>query len=237
MFDRISIIMVAVGVAIMACALMAPVNAATVTTSTMAPTLDAYDIYNLNPQGNTTLQKWFSDVEHDGGQTFTPTQDLLLNSFSVQINAGSMNLNDNAPNEKVDLRLGTISRPGGTFTFTDIYSEVAVQTQDWNGGDWVTWTYDTPQPLTAGVEYGVITDAMNFGSWQNGGIAYRYRTGDLLANGSLINRGGEITNSDLVFVADLSAAAAVPEPASVAIWSLLGLGLTGFGYYRVRGKK
>ena len=31
--------------------------------------------------------------------------------------------------------------------------------------------------------------------------------------------------------------AAVPEPASIAIWSLIGLGLAGFGYYRTRRKK
>lgn len=28
----------------------------------------------------------------------------------------------------------------------------------------------------------------------------------------------------------------VPEPASIAIWSILGLGLAGFGYYRIRQK-
>ena len=32
-------------------------------------------------------------------------------------------------------------------------------------------------------------------------------------------------------------AAAVPEPASVAIWSLLGLGLAGIGYFRTRSRK
>lgn len=32
-------------------------------------------------------------------------------------------------------------------------------------------------------------------------------------------------------------AAAVPEPTSVAIWSLIGLGLAGFGIYRARRKK
>jgi len=31
--------------------------------------------------------------------------------------------------------------------------------------------------------------------------------------------------------------APVPEPASIAIWSLLGLALTGFGYVRIRRKK
>ncbi len=30
---------------------------------------------------------------------------------------------------------------------------------------------------------------------------------------------------------------AVPEPASITIWSLLGLGLAGFGYFRIRRKK
>ena len=30
---------------------------------------------------------------------------------------------------------------------------------------------------------------------------------------------------------------AVPEPASIAIWSLIGLGLAGFGYHGVRRKK
>ena len=29
----------------------------------------------------------------------------------------------------------------------------------------------------------------------------------------------------------------VPEPASIAIWSLIGLGLAGFGYSRTRRKK
>ena len=31
--------------------------------------------------------------------------------------------------------------------------------------------------------------------------------------------------------------AVIPEPASVAIWSLIGLGLAGFGYFRMRRKK
>ena len=30
---------------------------------------------------------------------------------------------------------------------------------------------------------------------------------------------------------------AIPEPASLAIWSLVGLSLAGFGYYRTRRKK
>jgi len=29
----------------------------------------------------------------------------------------------------------------------------------------------------------------------------------------------------------------IPEPASLAVWTLIGLGLTGFGFRRSRGKK
>ena len=35
----------------------------------------------------------------------------------------------------------------------------------------------------------------------------------------------------------LGSVAAVPEPASIAIWSLIGLCFAGFGYYRTRRKK
>ena len=35
----------------------------------------------------------------------------------------------------------------------------------------------------------------------------------------------------------LTTEVAIPEPASIAIWSLIGLGLAGFGYYRVRRKQ
>lgn len=48
------------------------------------------------------------------------------------------------------------------------------------------------------------------------------------------NQGG--TNMIGVLAAPV-ANAVIPEPASIAIWSLLGLGLAGFGYCRVRRKK
>ena len=46
-----------------------------------------------------------------------------------------------------------------------------------------------------------------------------------------------LTADDVDFLYSQTAATAVPEPTSVAIWSLIGLGLAGFGYYRVRRKK
>jgi len=35
----------------------------------------------------------------------------------------------------------------------------------------------------------------------------------------------------------VNTATAIPEPTSIAIWSLIGLGLAGFGYYRMRRRK
>jgi hypothetical protein len=45
-------------------------SAATVLTSTTAPTVDGLDEANLVT--GTGRLKWFDDVEHDAGQTFTP---------------------------------------------------------------------------------------------------------------------------------------------------------------------
>lgn len=62
---------------------------------------------------------------------------------------------------------------------------------------------------------------------------------DLHTPDMLINLWGTSANapdSELVQFT-VASAAAVPEPASVAIWSMLGLGLAGFGVYRARRKK
>ena len=125
-------------------------NAATVTTSTTAPIQDADDEANLGAA--TGLLKWFHDVEHDAGQTFTPSANLMLNSYTFQV--GRKNDNDHA-DEWLKFRLGTIDRSGG-FDFVDIYEEEAHWDMDWAQGDYVTITLDTPQALAGGVEYGVI---------------------------------------------------------------------------------
>jgi len=49
--------------------------------------------------------------------------------------------------------------------------------------------------------------------------------------------GGGSNGARTGFILDNLVVTAVPEPASVAIWSLIGLGLAGFGCYRLRRRK
>jgi MYXO-CTERM domain-containing protein len=80
----------------------------------------------------------------------------------------------------------------------------------------VTFAFDTPQSLTGGVEYGIITDAQSMGSWQQG-IPYIETAGGY-TDGHAIGRGSP-RGDDLVFHADLTA---VPEP-GVALFGLTGV--------------
>lgn len=178
-------------------------HAASISTSTTAPTVDGEDISNLTVAD--TRLKWFHDVEHDAGQTFTPGADAVLNAWTIRLSHPN---EIDAGTESVLIRLGTITRPGDVFTFTDIYSELAETTgPDWNADDYLTFTLNTPQGLTAGVEYGIINDAQSMGDWHHG-IPYIHRSsGSSYADGVGINRGGE-GNFDLAFHADLGSGAA-----------------------------
>ena len=183
-----------------------------------APAVGAEDSANLT--GGSTL-KWFNDVEHDAGQTFTANATGNLVSFSTQIGPTNSNEAD-APPESILLRFGTVSgTPGVDWVFTDVHSETVTWTTDMVGGDWLTWNFDTAQAVTAGTEYAVITDAQAMGAWQNGipSLA-RSTNGAAYAGGHMINRGNANTGADLVFIADIEV---IPEPSSLALLGLGGL--------------
>ena len=186
-------------------------NAAVVTLSTTAPTVDAADESNL--VASTGDLKWFDDIEHDAGQTFTPGENAQINSFTIQVNRDNP---DDGP-DSVLVRLGTITRPEGVFTFTDIYSEMAMIGADMSAGDYITFTFDTPQILTGGVEYGIITDAQEMGTWQLG-IPYLALGGTTYADGHAIGRGSPRPD-DLVFHADMEAASStLPDVDAGSDW-------------------
>ena len=125
---------------VMAVAIVASANAAVITVSQTAPTADATDEANLGAETGTL--KWFHDIEHDAGQTFTPSENLQLNAFTVRI--GKPN-EDDAP-DRLNFRLGTITRPEGVFTFTDIYAENDVMIgADLLANDFMTITLDEAQ--------------------------------------------------------------------------------------------
>ena len=199
-------------------------TAASISISTTAPTTNA-GLDEWNYAAPTGTQKWFHDVEHDAGQTFTPTTSGMLNSFTIYL---SQQNNNDAGDENVDFRFGTITRPLGEFTFNQTYVENAALAPspggDWAANDYITFTLVTPQAVTAGVEYGVITDAIKMGGWQTpgGGIPYRHTTGNAYGAGVMINRGGENASRDIVFHADITA---IPEPSTTALLGLGGLAL------------
>ena len=194
-------------------------HAATITVNTVAPTVDGLDEANLTTI--TGRLKWFHDIEHDAGQTFLPGADAVLTSFTIQLD--SKNDNDDDPNEWVNVRLGTITRPLGIFTFTEIYAEAAYLTEDWAAQDYISFNLDTPQALSGGVEYAVITDAQNMGNWNGPGIPYIGLTGNTYADGNAIGRGGP-RGDDIVFHANLEVEI-IPEPTTTALLGLGGLAL------------
>ncbi len=60
---------------------------------------------------------------------------------------------------------------------------------------------------------------------------------DLLRPDGTIDPTVEVLGTSGVVYSSQAQGNTVPEPASIAVWSLFGLGFAGFGYYRIRRKK
>ena len=203
-------------------------NAATLSSTTTAPTPDGADIFNLvTPQ---TTGDILNGDRPAAGQTFL----TLGNSAGYTLSALTMYQTRTVTTTggTWNLRLGTVS---GT-TFTPVATDTLTignnaLSLSGNGDDFITYTLTTPLELDPNTLYGidlVRTGGGNFVNWgenantnYGGGQAYTSPP-----NGS----GGptlSLSNNDRIFLVDLVENTTAPEP-STLILAVLGLvGLAG----------
>jgi hypothetical protein len=225
-------------------------NAATMTVSNSAPTVDGEDQNNYATTNG--LHKFWAENSGAGltrGQTFTTgAQSLVLSSFSYRINEGSQGMGTKVYN----VRVGTITEALGVFSFGSMLDETATQTVDWLGTDskqvngeddtraptqWGTFVLDAPVTLAANTEYGVdLGMASTTTGWQSG-IPYLARSldngpvGDEFSSGVTASDPGQGNTDanfggsrDMVYHLNLSTVV-VPEPTTTALLGLGGLAL------------
>jgi len=232
------LMLVAVAIAVIVLATTSA-NAALMSSSLTAPVVDGLDIENYT---GTALDKWFyypgEWASRPVGQTFTPDTDAQLNAITYQVGADK----HAGATKEYTVRVCTVDRvdPGDstTWVLTEIHSETATQDFEWDLGEFMTWTLDSSVALSAGTEYGVDV-GMNSttSSWQ-AGIPYlnycgadeyaggtRYHTGHQASQPEILPGVGNETmvnvSGDRVFHLDM----VVPEPATIGLLALGGLGL------------
>ncbi len=111
-----------------------------------------------------------------------------------------------------------------------------------SANDFATFTLDTPLLLLPDTLYAFDIDTAGSGfvsangadniDLVAGSVAFSSGSGGVPNDANLV-----IQNFERVFHVDLEANAIVPEPASIAIWTLLSITLAGFAYLRRGGKK
>ncbi len=221
--------------------LSTPASAAVITKSATAPTVDGADIAQLNSAGS-------YDIGGNQGHIWSnrPAQGQ---SFMTGSNPGGYTLNAITfqtrqavnHNSIFQTRVGTISGTAFTQTYTEDFTKIG-----FSANDYITTTFTTPQSLSPDTLYGWDwgTDGSGFITNNNadtnyaGGSAYSSDGPGGFGGASItLHNGAGGGTGDRVFHLDIAAVEAetVPEPASIAIWTLLGLGC--FGYYRARRKK
>jgi len=152
-----------------------PAHAATFSSSTNAPTVDATDIANLAPQTGSD-KWWFQSANEAGvtnaakGQTFTNgASAMLLKALTYKIDPTQKKT---APTTYT-IRVGTVS---GT-SFTLVASETCTQTVDTAVGAYMTWTLASPVTLSPNTVYGLDVAMKSGTAWQTG-IPYLSYTGN-----------------------------------------------------------
>jgi hypothetical protein len=182
-------------------------HAAEMSASSTAPVVDGGDIANL--VASTVTDKWWHDNNTGSGsakgQTFTtgPLK-VMLKSITYQVSSTQQAAATKTYKVRVGSVLGNV--------FTKMHSETAIQNFMWNGGEYMTWTFDTPVLLEANTTYGIdIGMTATTSAWQTG-IPYITKTGNNYSGGWLYSSGQSglgtpqmnlVTNSDRVFHIDL----------------------------------
>ena len=185
-------------------------SAATMSASLTEPVIDGEDVANYGTA--TSTDKWWNDNKSSGyprGQTITTGgEPVWLNSLTYQVT----DTQQAAPTKTYVIRVGTVYGP----VFTEINSETATQIFTWNGGEYMTWAFDTPVLLAPGTEYGIdVGMRTSTSGWQTG-IPYLNVTGNNYSGGSRYTSGttglgiGDDTmgnmSGDFIFHVDLDEA-------------------------------
>ncbi|MEZ5300746.1 MAG: choice-of-anchor R domain-containing protein [Verrucomicrobiales bacterium] len=205
-----------------------PVQAATVSLSTTAPTVDGADIANLD-LGTSFADFGTSFLWTDRparGQTFVTGADP--NGYTL---SGITLIADRDALETASytIRIGTVT---GT-AFSPVASETATIGMDIIENDYVSFILDTPIALDPSTTYGFDAGLSSpDGGFSNHGWALLNNPGGF-AGGTAYNSGGSgvggatisSLNQDRLFHLDIAAVPAVPEPSRALLACLGGLGL------------
>lgn len=177
---------------------------------------------NLDTAGGNRL-----NIDDIGFQTLgAGTYDVLNFSYSASASSGNVQpflAELTAPNTYTVLWVGpTNPAPGVAGIETELFALASEQ---------FTLTSSTDVYAGFNVSNNIVFFANGGTTDHNGAAIFTINPGDSI---------GPFTNNDLprqyAFEINVAEALAIPEPASIAIWSLIGLGLAGFGYYRIRGR-
>lgn len=197
-----------------------PVAAATMSASPSAPVVSGADIVNYG--ASTGTDKWWAENNTGAGsvkgQTFTTGDEgVLLNAITYQVTETQQGL----ATKGYVIRVGTVSGE----EFTEIHSETATQNFDWYGGEYMTWTLETPVELEANTIYAIDVGMISSSSGWRSGIPYLNMTGNDYPGGQRYTSGqngvGDAEmhldgNRDRVFHLDLEHPLS-PSPESGAI--------------------
>jgi alpha-galactosidase len=193
-----------------------PAPAGTMSASPTPPTVLGEDIANY--AAVTGNDKWFAENSGAGaakGQTFTTgSNPVVCKSITYQVTSSQKA----EPTKTYVVRLGTVS---GT-AFSQIHTETFTQNFTWNGGEYMTWTFETPVLLSPNTTYGIdVGMTASTSGWQTG-IPYINLTANAFAGGVRYSSGTSgvgtntlslVSNGDRIFHISLEHPMA-PQPPS-----------------------